>query len=80
MKEELKEMGGLMQPLLDIVAEQAAEKAAAEATAKATAETEKKSNLAAIRNMVKKLNLTVQEAMDILDIPADKQREYGSLI
>ena len=80
MKEELKKMGGLMQPLLDIVAEQAAEKAAAEATAKATAETEKKSNLAAIRNMVKKLNLTVQEAMDILDIPADKQREYGSLI
>ena len=60
MKEELKKMGGLMQPLLDIVAEQAAEKAAAEATAKATAETEKKSNLAAIRNMVKKLNLTVQ--------------------
>ena len=68
MKEELKKMGGLMEPLLNIAARQAA------------AESEKKSNIDAIRNMVKKLNMTVQEAMNILEIPVDKQKEYSALI
>lgn len=68
MKEELKKMGGLMEPLLNIAAKQAA------------AESEKKSNIDAIRNMVKKLNMTVQEAMNILEIPVDKQKEYSALI
>jgi hypothetical protein len=72
MKEELKEMGGLMEPLLNIAAKQAAEKAAAES--------EQKSQIEAIRNMVKKLNMTVQEAMSVLEIPADKQKEYRALI
>lgn len=68
MKEELKKMGGLMEPLLNIAVKQAA------------AESEKKSKIEAIRNMVKKLNLTVQEAMNILEIPADEQKEYNALI
>ena len=80
MSEELEKMGEFMEPLLKIAAKPAAEKAAAETTAKTTVETERKSNLAAIRNMVKKLNLTVQEAMDILNIPAEKQKEYISAI
>ena len=76
MKEELKKMGGLMEPLLNIAAKQAAEQAAE----KAAAESERKSQIDAIRNMVKKLNLTVQEAMNILEIPAAKQKEYSALI
>ena len=76
MKEELKEMGGLMEPLLEIAAEQAAAKAAAEATA----ETEKNISLKNIRNLMKKLNMTAQQAMNILDIPEDKQATYKLLI
>jgi hypothetical protein len=83
MKEELSKMGGLMEPLLNIAAKQATEKAKKEAkqtAEKAAAESEKKSKIEAIRNMVKKLNLTVQEAMNVLEIPADKQKEYSALI
>ena len=76
MKEELSKMGGLMEPLLNIAAKQAAKKAAE----RAAAESEKKSQVDAIRHMVKKLNMTVQEAMNILEIPLDKQEEYSSLI
>lgn len=76
MKEELSRMSGLMEPLLNIAAKQAA----AQAAEKAAAESEKKSKVEDIRNMVKKLNLTVQEAMSILEIPADKQKEYSALI
>ena len=72
MKEELEKMGGLMQPLLDI----AAEKAATEAYA----ESEKNISLKNIRNLMKKLNMTAQQAMNILDIPEDKQAKYKLLI
>ena len=76
MRKELTEMGGLMEPLLKVAALEAAEKA----TAKATVETEKKSKLEDIRSIMKKLNMTAQEAMEILDVPADKQNEYASLV
>ena len=59
-KEELKEMCGLMEPLLNIVEKQV------------ETESERKSQVDDIRNIVKKLNLTVQEAVNILEIPADK--------
>lgn len=72
MEEELSKMGGLMEPLLNIAAKQAAEKT--------KAEVEKESQITAIRNMVKKLNLTVQEAMNVLEIPPDRREEYISLI
>ena len=72
MRKELTQMGGLMEPLLKVAAEQAAEKTAAE--------TEKKSKLEDIRSIMKKLNMTAQEAMEILDVPADKQNEYASLV
>ena len=68
MRKELTEMSGLMEPLL---------KATAEKTA---AETEKKSKLEDIRSIMKKLNMTAQEAMEILDVPSEKQNEYASLV
>ena len=64
-------MGGLMEPLLKVATEQVAEKTAAE--------TEKKSKLEDIRSIMKKLNMTAQQAMEILDVPTDKQNEYASL-
>ena len=72
MRKELTQMGGLMEPLIKIAAEQAAEKTAAE--------TEKKSKLEDIRSIMKKLNMTAQQAMDILDVPTDKRNEYASLV
>mgnify|MGYP002623558729 FL=1 len=76
MREGLTKMGGLMEPLLEIAAEQAAEKAATTAAA----ESEKKSKLDDIRNLMETLNFTVQQAMDALKIPVDKQKEYRPLI
>ena len=73
-------MGGLMEPLLKIAAEQAAAQAAAQAAEKTAAETEKKSKLEDIRSIMKKLNMTAKEAMEILDVPADKQNEYAALV
>ena len=76
MKEELKKMGGLMQPLLDIAAEQAA----AETKIKVAAETEKTTLIKNIRNLMETTKWTAKQAMDALKIPADKQTEYDSLI
>ena len=72
MKEELEKMGGLMEPLLNIAKKQAAKQAAAE--------TERKSKLEDIRSLMKTLNFTAQQAMDALQISADKQKEFISLI
>ena len=76
MKEELKKMGGLMQPLLDIAAEQAA----TETKIKVAAETEKTTLIKNIRNLMETTKWTAKQAMDALKIPADKQTEYDSLI
>ena len=84
MRGELVKMGGLMEPLLEIAAEEAAEKAAKKAAEKAAKkaveETEKKMGVAYIRNLMKTMKLTAQEAMDALQVPEDKQKEYLSLI
>ena len=72
MRKELKKMGGLMEPLLEIAAERAAEKAATES--------EKKSRLEDIRTLMKKMKWTAKQAMDTLDVPAEKQKEYLALI
>ena len=72
MRGELVEMGGLMEPLLEMAAEEAAEKAAAE--------TEKKMGVEYIRNLMKTMKLTANQAMDALQVPPDKQKEYLPLI
>lgn len=88
MRRELNNMGGLMQPLLEIAVEQAVEKAVGEAVVKTTKEvtkkvaieTDKLSKLEAIRNLMDSLHLSVQQAMDALKIPTDKQAELKPLL
>ena len=72
MREEIVEMGGLMEPLLEMAAEAAAEKA--------TAETKKATLLENIRNLMETMKWTSKQAMDALKIPADDQKEYLPLI
>ena len=68
MREEIVEMGGLMEPLLEIAAEEATEKA------------EVNTFIKNIRSLMKTMKLTAQEAMDALQVPEDKQKEYMTLI
>ena len=68
MREELEKMGTLMEPLLNVAKKQIA------------AETEKKSRLEDIRNLMETLNFTAKQAMDALKIPANKQAEFLNLI
>ena len=72
MRKELTQMGGLMEPLLKIAAEQAAEKA--------TTETEKKTLLGSIRNAMESWGLTAQDAMKGLKISPELQKELLPLI
>ena len=72
MKGELVEMGGLMEPLLEMAAEEAAEKA--------SVETKKATLLENIRSLMKTMQLTAQQAMDALQIPEDTQKEYLPLL
>ncbi len=48
--------------------------------AEAKAESEKKKLLENIRSMMKKLNMTAQQAMDILEVPVNEQEKYLTLI
>ena len=72
MRKELTQMGGLIEPLLKIAAEQAAEKAATE--------TEKKTLLGSIRNAMESWGLTAQDAMKGLKISPELQKELLPLI
>ena len=60
--------GGFMEPLLEIAVE------------KAKAKAEKETTIHCIHCLMTKLNMTSQQAMDALKIPADKQKEYADLI
>lgn len=64
--------GGFMEPAIEVAIEIAVKKAKAKA--------EKETTIHCIRCLMKKLNMTVQQAIDILDVPADKQKEYLALI
>lgn len=68
-------MGGLMETAVEFATEHATKRAKAEATT----ETKKQTLINTIRKMMKNLNLTVQQAMNVLEIPADKQKEYVRL-
>ena len=63
---------GLMEPALELAVTIAAEKAAAE--------TKKETLLNSIRNLMETMKCTAQQAMDALEVPADKQEEYRALI
>ncbi len=52
----------------------------AEAKEKTAEETKQKTLIENIRSMMKKLNLTAQQAMDILEVPEDEQEKYMALI
>ena len=43
-------------------------------------EGKKETLLDSIRSLMETMNLTVKQAMDGLDVPADKQKEYLALI
>ena len=49
----------------------------AEATEKATEETKKDTLIKNIRSLMKKLNITAQQAMDILEIPTNEQKNIS---
>ena len=92
MRRELENMGGLMQPAVDLAVEkivgqkikeavgEAVEKAVEKTTKEVTEKVEKNSKLEAIRNLMETLNLTVQQAMDALKIPAELQLELKPLL
>ena len=63
-KREVKKMCKLMEDLQNEAREEA----------------KKETLLNNIRNLMQKLNMTAQQAMEILAIPADKQKEYVALI
>ena len=60
--------GGLMEPALEVAIE------------KIVVTAKKETTLHCIRCLMTKLNLTAKEAMDILDVHANKQKEYADLI
>ena len=68
--------GGLMEPALEVAIEKTNKRVIAEARITAKKET----TLHCIRCLMTKLNMTAQEAMDILDVHANKQKEYLALI
>lgn len=68
MGEEVSKMGGLMEPLLEIAAEQAA------------AESKKETLLDTVRSAIKNWNLTPEDAMNGLDISPELQKELKPLI
>ena len=72
MRKELTDMGGLMEPLLKIAAEQAAEKTAAE--------TEKKTLIDTIRKAMKNWHLSATEVMNGFEISPERQKELLPLI
>ena len=80
MRKELKAMSGLMQPAVDMAARKAAKKAAAEAAAVALNEGKETERLSSIRNLMKNMKWTAQQAMEALGIPVDEQPKYATLI
>ena len=75
----LKENKGDVGKMSSIIAEIFKDEIA-EAAKKAEAEGKEKTLIENIRSMMKKLNLTPQQAMDILEIPANEQNKYFTLI
>ncbi len=75
----LKENKGEVGRMNNIIAEIFKDEIA-EAREKTAEETKQNTLIENIRSMMKKLNLTPQQAMDILEIPANEQNKYFTLI
>lgn len=54
--------------------------AAEKVAKKAAAEVKEKTLIENIRCLMKKLNMTAQQAMDILEVPENEQKKYLALI
>ena len=72
MREELKKMGGLMEPAVEVAVKRA--------TAEATAETEKKTLIDTIRKAMKNWHLSATEVMNGFEISPERQKELLPLI
>ena len=76
MRKEIEDMSGLMEPAVKF----AAMKAAEEAAAKVEKETRESTTLVSIRNLMKNMKWTAQQAMEALGIPVNEQSKYAALI
>ena len=76
MREEMERMGGLMQPAVDM----AVRKAVTKAVTETEINTRKDERLSSIRNLMKNMKWTAQQAMEALGIPMDEQSKYLTLI
>ena len=72
--------GGFMEPALEVAIEKMVEREFKRVIAEARVTAKKETTLHCIRCLMTKLNLTAQEAMDILDVHVNKQKEYLALI
>ena len=76
--------GGFMEPALEVAIEKMVEREFKRANKRVIAEAKvaakKETTLHCIRGLMTKLNLTAQEAMDIIDVHVNKQKEYLALI
>ena len=79
-KRGVRKMCKLIEDLTEELYKEELAEGRAKAKAEGRAEAEKNTLLDNIRSLMKKLNLTAQQAMDVLDVPADKQKEYVALI
>ena len=75
----LKENRGDVSKMSSIIAEFFKDEIA-EAAQKAAVESKEKNLIENIRSLMKKLNMTAQQAMDILEVPANEQEKYLALI
>ena len=76
MRKEIEDMSGLMEPAVKF----AAMKAAEEAAAKVEKETRESTTLVSIRNLMKNMKWSAQQAMEALGIPVNEQSKYAALI
>lgn len=79
LKENKNEVNSMRSIIAEIFKDEIAE-ATAKAAEKTAEETKQNTLIENIRSMMKKLNLTAQQAMDILEIPANEQEKYMALI
>ena len=79
LKENKGEVGKMSSIIAEIFKDEIAE-AAQKAKEEGKAEEKEKTLIENIRSLMKKLNLTAQQAMDALEVPANEQEKYIALI